>query len=251
MGSVRAVEAVQPRQRATGRDFEDRAAAKALGTLVGPTRPRCSVEVPVGGLDQPSLGVGPLRAVEAVQRGQHTFWGHFEYRAAVVRPAPAPIRCSVEVPVGALNQPRLGVAAVRAITFGAKAVKRGQRPPRGDFEDRASVVGPAAGSCSVEVPVGGLGQPRYGVAAVRAITLGAKAVKRFESLRWRRDRRGCAQQKNSISPVQIKAAHDTSSPPHAAFGCGSPNVRDPQQYICNRKKIGSFDFSSFCSTSPV
>ena len=54
--AVRAVEAVQRRQRAAWGDFEDRAIA------VGPAIARCPVEVPVGGLDQPREGVGAVRA---------------------------------------------------------------------------------------------------------------------------------------------------------------------------------------------
>src|SRR5208337_4250587 len=78
--------------------------------------------------------------------------------------------CAEEVPIGVLDQSRLELAAVRAV----EAVQRRQRPTWGDFEDRptairAGVVGPAKDCCSVEIPIGGLNQPRFGLAAVRAV----------------------------------------------------------------------------------
>jgi hypothetical protein len=79
-------------------------------------------------------------------------------------------------PIGGLDQPRVGVFAVRAPALGAEAVKRRQRATRSDFEDRPTVVGPAKVRCPVEVPIGGLDQPRGGVFAVRAAALGAEAV---------------------------------------------------------------------------
>ena len=49
-----------------------------------------------------------------------------------------------------------------------EAVQRGQRAAWGDFEDRAVAVRPTSLRCPVEVPIGGLDQPRGGVVAVRA-----------------------------------------------------------------------------------
>src|ERR1022692_3634042 len=90
---------------------------------------------------------------------------------------PAIRLCPVEVPIGGLDEPNYGVFAVPAVWLGAEAVKCGQRATRGDFEDRPALVCPTGG-CPVEVPIGGLDQPREGVFAVRAVCLGAEAVKR-------------------------------------------------------------------------
>src|ERR1035438_6666664 len=59
----------------------------------------------------------------------------FEDRALAV--GPTKIRCPVEVPIGGLDEPRIGVSAVRAVCLGAETVQRGQRATRGDFEDGA------------------------------------------------------------------------------------------------------------------
>lgn len=48
----------------------------------------------------------------------------------------------------------------------AKPVKRSQRAPGGDLEDRATLVVPAYVRCSVKVPVGGLHQASARVVAV-------------------------------------------------------------------------------------
>ena len=79
--------------------------------------------------------------------------------------------CSVEVSVAALNQRAIGIAAVGAI----EAMQRGQSAAGGDFEDRATVVGPSSGP-AVEVPVAGLQQRCVRTAAGRAIPLRAKSV---------------------------------------------------------------------------
>jgi hypothetical protein len=70
--------------------------------------------------------------------------GNFDDCAtAAIRDAvgPAQDRCPIEVPVGGLDQSGLGDVAVHAIAKGAKVVKRGHRATRGDFEDRARVLG--------------------------------------------------------------------------------------------------------------
>src|ERR1039458_3945184 len=80
------------------------------------------------------------------------------------------------------------------------------RATGGDFEDRPIAVDKKTGRCPVEVPIGGLDQPRLGVSAVRAPALGAEAVQRGESLRRQGNRRSCAQGENgagSRPPVQF------------------------------------------------
>ena len=63
-------------------------------------------------------------------------------------------------------------------------MQRRQRAARGDFEDRPIVVGPAIHRCPVEVPIGGLDQPRPGVATVHATALRTKAVQRRQRAAW-------------------------------------------------------------------
>lgn len=51
---------------------------------------------------------------------------------------------SVEIPVGALNQPaELGPRTVRAVRLGAEVVKSGESAIRFHFEDRAITMSPA------------------------------------------------------------------------------------------------------------
>ena len=52
-------------------------------------------------------------------------------------------RCSIEGPVGGLNQSGVGNLAVGAAGLGAKAVKRGQRASGRNLEERALVAFPA------------------------------------------------------------------------------------------------------------
>ena len=165
--------AVKRRQRAAWGDFEDRAIA------VGPASVRRPAEIPIGGLDQPRPGVGAVRAVEAVLRRQRAAWGDFEDRAIAVGPARE--GCPVEdSSLGVLDQPRDGEVAVRYI----KAVQRGQRAAWGDFEERAIAVavGPAPVRRPVEVPTGGLDQPRVGASALR---VPSKAVQCRQRATWR------------------------------------------------------------------
>src|ERR1022692_3604184 len=88
--------------------------------------------------------------------------------------------CPVEVPIGGLDEPSVGFDAARAPALEAEAVKRRQRATRGDFEDRAKADGPTSIRCPVEVPIGGLDEPSDGGLAVRAVCLGAEAVKRCQ-----------------------------------------------------------------------
>src|ERR1017187_9997023 len=120
--------------------------------------------------------------------------------------SPTKRTCPVEVPIGGLDEPRLGPSTVRAVCLGAEAVQRGQRATRGDFEDGAGAVGPSIIRRPVEAPIGGLDEPSVGACAVRAPALGAEAVQRGESLRRQGNRRGCAQDENSAGsrpPVQV------------------------------------------------
>ena len=62
------------------------------------------VEAAVGVLHQPSVGVGAVRGVEAVQRGQRAIWRDFEDGAIPFGPSIQ--GCPVEVPIVGLNQRR-------------------------------------------------------------------------------------------------------------------------------------------------
>jgi len=104
LGAVRAVEAVQHGERAARRDPEDGPTATRAGGA-GPAQERCSVEVPIAGLDQPSW-LGAVRAVETVQRRERAAWRDFEDRAAATRAGgagPAGGSRPVEVPIGRLD----------------------------------------------------------------------------------------------------------------------------------------------------
>src|ERR1017187_1072582 len=95
-----------------------------------------------------------LAADSALPICQRAPRGDFEDRPTAVGPALR--RCPVEVPIGGLDEPSLGVSAVRAVCLGAEAVPHRQRATRGDFEDRPTAVCPTLGRCPVEVPIGGL-----------------------------------------------------------------------------------------------
>ena len=97
--------------------------------------------------------------------------------------------CPVQLPISGLYECRTRFAAISAVCRGAKAVKRGQHPAWGDFEDRAATrvhtsgdVGPATNGSPIKVPVATLNQPPLiRVEAVGAITQCAEAVDRCES----------------------------------------------------------------------
>jgi len=111
--------------------------------VVSSTLEGCSVEVSVGALNQPILGpVAVNAAEEVVQDGKSAAGSDFEDGAAAHKEAATGAacatkgRCPVEVAIGGLNQ-RNGGAAVGS----AESVQRGQLPSRGEFKDRAQVVG--------------------------------------------------------------------------------------------------------------
>lgn len=102
----------------TKRLGEERAIVPAAAVI------RCSVEVPVCGLEKPAIRLTAVGQCECVERGQRAGWRDSEDCA--------PTRCStnlccaVEVAIGGLNQSRDWIGTVSAVGFGAKAVKRGQ-----------------------------------------------------------------------------------------------------------------------------
>ena len=86
---------------------------------------------PASGLAVRAAALG----AEAVKRRQRAAGGDFENRALVVGPAEK--RCPVEVPIGALDQPRVRFKAVRAARLRAEVVQRCQLARWRDFKDRA------------------------------------------------------------------------------------------------------------------
>src|SRR5664279_5167354 len=103
-----------------------------------------------------------------MQRGQRADGDECEDRTII---SPVNASCSVEVPIGALYNPRVRVGAVSAVRLRAKAVKRGQRAAGGDCKDRATIIGPASRCCPVEVPVGALYNAPVRVGPVNAVRL--------------------------------------------------------------------------------
>ena len=180
-GAISAVclgaKAVKRDQLALRRDFEYCAAC------IGPTLGRCPIEVTIRGLDQrPSRAdavCAPALNAEAVQRGQGASGSDFEDRTtgpldedpAARGRGPSEVCRAVQVPVGGLDQPTVGVFAIRATALGAKAVKRCQRATRRDLEDCDT------GGCPVKVAIAGLDEARDGTGAAQATGLGAESVK--------------------------------------------------------------------------
>ena len=96
---------------------------------------------------------------------------HFEYDARAGRSA-AFLCCSVEVPIGALQQ------TVRASTVGApKVMQSGERAAWREFENRSIFLDTPV-RYPVKVSIDTLYQRVRGIAAVSAIGLSAKVVQR-------------------------------------------------------------------------
>src|SRR5208337_4604520 len=154
-----------------------------------------------------------VRVVKAVARRQRALSGYFEDGAGVVV-GPASGRCPVEVAIGGLNQPPGGVDPIRVV----KTVQRRQLATWGDFEDRATsgggAVGPAIERRPVEVPISGLDQPGVGDGAVRAMVLGAKAVKsRQRATRRNFEDRAIAIPELSRCPIEVPIRGLDQPPP--------------------------------------
>src|ERR1700677_4093489 len=127
-----------------------------------------TIELSVSALGQ----TGRAEAVKAVKRCQVAIRSYFECCAS----GPA-TGAPVEIPACALHQSSRA-AAVGTVGLRAKAVQRRQLAPVGDFENRTGAIGPATKCCPVEVPIGSFNQPCVRVAAVGAVALGTKAIKR-------------------------------------------------------------------------
>src|SRR5690348_11521424 len=94
------------------------------------------------------------------------------------------MRRPVEVPIGGLDQPGFGMPALLT----AKDVQCSQRATWGNSENRALKtiwLGPANLCCPVQVPIGGLEQPRHGLGTACA----AESRHCGEGLRKRSNRR--------------------------------------------------------------
>lgn len=121
-----------------------------------------------------------------MQRGQGSTRSDFEDRAtagvlagaAIVGPASS--GRPVKVPLRAPNQPDR-IETIRAISFGAKTVKRCQYATGSDLEHRPKTIGSPNACYSVEVSVRGKNQPSFRTATVRAVRFRTKAVKPGQS----------------------------------------------------------------------
>jgi hypothetical protein len=76
-------------------------------------------------------------SVEAVQCGQRAGWRDIEDRSTSAATGPRATRCSVQVPIGSLDQRTGGNFTVRATPLGRKVVQRRQRTAKVDFEERS------------------------------------------------------------------------------------------------------------------
>ena len=158
-----------------------------------------SVEVPVGGLKQCGVGVGPIGNVEAVQRGQRPQPGDFEDGTLSVRAAS--FRGPVKVPVLTQHQSGIGGGAVRAISKSTKTVKRGQRSARIDLEHRSLTVRSTRRCSSIEIAVRALNQRRKkGIGAVAAGEIRQRGKSLRLSQAWERETK---QQANAASEPNL------------------------------------------------
>jgi hypothetical protein len=80
------------------------------------------------------------------------------------------LRCSVEIPIRAFEQRRVGQYTVHAV----KGVQRGQSAAWGNFKDGAGVADSEPAGCPIEIPVCSLDQRIAGSSPVPA----AEAVQR-------------------------------------------------------------------------
>src|ERR1035441_11003017 len=115
----------------TNGEPEDRAVVRR------PTVFCCSVEAPVGRLEQPADRIQPVVKVKAVQDGERSRWRYCEHRTAATRKSAirAPRSCSsVQVPVRGLNQCGLWISARCPREF----VQCCQGAAGGHFEDRTA-----------------------------------------------------------------------------------------------------------------
>jgi len=158
-------ETVERCQLATRRDFEDRPIA------VGTANLRCPVEVPVGGLYEP-FGVTTVPPIEAVQRREPATWGDLEDRSSkavapprLVVPYRFPLVAWTSIAHGFAPSP-LWEPKLYSVVRVPLGVILNSVPQAAD-ED--TVLGSAIVRCSVEVPIGGLDEPRVGVCAVAAL----------------------------------------------------------------------------------
>jgi hypothetical protein len=91
---------------------------------VCPPAQRCPVEIAAGGLDQPGdeefAVCTPAQGAEAVQRRQLATQG--DSKDGPIPVCPPAIRCSVEISVGGLDEPRLRVSSVRAPALGTETI---------------------------------------------------------------------------------------------------------------------------------
>src|ERR1022692_3236759 len=95
------------------------------------------VEVTVCRLEQPSGSEGAVSPVKAVQHRQGTAESNLEDRAGAVSSAEP--GGPVEVVVGGLNQPGIGVSTISAVNC-TKAVKGSQHAAGRHTEDRATAT---------------------------------------------------------------------------------------------------------------
>jgi hypothetical protein len=97
------------------RQAEDRpTAARAVAIVAGPTLARCTVEVPIGGLDQTPLGAGAVDTEIIHNLGAERIKRRQRAARRELKDLPGSARCPVKVSIGGLNHP-CEAYAVRAI----------------------------------------------------------------------------------------------------------------------------------------
>src|SRR5207248_3889166 len=133
-----------------------------------------SIKIAVIRLDQGSFGVSAIVADEYMQRSQNTLSGNFKNRTATQAAVTtaAVERCSVETPIGTLNERRVGIGTVSIV----KVVQYGQHALRSNLKNCAVPVCSIQHRSAVKIPVGSEKKSCCRTPTVGAIRLRAEVV---------------------------------------------------------------------------
>lgn len=166
------------------RDLEDHTATDAAVAVVVSSLSGCAIEVPVGCLDESSVGgLGSIARsslwAEVMEGSQIARGSNLQDRAfaETLRPA-ASDGCAVEVSIRSQQQATLGSFAIAAVGWIAKAVECRQFARRGNFESSTGArrVDTAFECCAVEIAVGRERETPVRILPIGAVVVRAKTV---------------------------------------------------------------------------